>query len=334
MDPRSSRLLSGRRVPSRHSARFISRSALAIAIDALFSIVLSDRRPYRPGVPGPKPRARARTAWALGCCRDRTSVRRRPGRRRRSASRPGRSRRRRRRARRRRGARDGQLATAADLHALHALVPAGDDLAGTELELQRLAAVPAGVELLAGGEGDADVVDGDGVARPWPPARRPPRCPRSPGRPAARPRGSRSRACRCSLNLLLLRIRTGATGTVCYGSFATEDVHGEDQRGVRRWCCCALVAEPLVRRDDDQHPAADLLADQAFVPALDDLRQRADLDGRAAPGPRSCRTSCRPSTSRPCTGRRRCRSPCDLARRPRRRSLATSFFGGSRPWGS
>ncbi|GAA3110544.1 hypothetical protein GCM10010336_46970 [Streptomyces goshikiensis] len=35
MEPRSSRLLSGRRVPSRHSARFISRSALAIAIDAL-----------------------------------------------------------------------------------------------------------------------------------------------------------------------------------------------------------------------------------------------------------------------------------------------------------
>ena len=35
MESRSSRLLSGRRVPSRHSARFISRSALAIAIDAL-----------------------------------------------------------------------------------------------------------------------------------------------------------------------------------------------------------------------------------------------------------------------------------------------------------
>ncbi|GHK03204.1 hypothetical protein SY2F82_50010 [Streptomyces sp. Y2F8-2] len=35
MDSRSSRLLSGRRVPSRHSARFISRSALAMAIDAL-----------------------------------------------------------------------------------------------------------------------------------------------------------------------------------------------------------------------------------------------------------------------------------------------------------
>ncbi|GFN02720.1 hypothetical protein GCM10010298_60430 [Streptomyces microflavus] len=53
MEPRSSRLLSGRRVPSRHSARFINRSALAIAIDAL-SLVLYDRRPYRPVVWGPK----------------------------------------------------------------------------------------------------------------------------------------------------------------------------------------------------------------------------------------------------------------------------------------
>src|SRR3954451_2163954 len=35
MDSRSSRLLSGRRVPSRHSARVISRSALAMATDAL-----------------------------------------------------------------------------------------------------------------------------------------------------------------------------------------------------------------------------------------------------------------------------------------------------------
>ena len=33
--------------------------------------------------------------------------------------------------------RDDELATAADLHALHALVPAGDDLADAEAELQR-----------------------------------------------------------------------------------------------------------------------------------------------------------------------------------------------------
>ncbi len=57
MEPRSSRLLSGRRVPSRHSARFISRSDLAIAIDAphLFRLFhFPDVRPYRPGVPGSK----------------------------------------------------------------------------------------------------------------------------------------------------------------------------------------------------------------------------------------------------------------------------------------
>src|SRR5690606_25289531 len=59
---------------------------------------------------------------------------------------------------------DLEAATAADLHALHALVPAGDDLADAELEAQRLAAVPGGVELLAGGVGDADVVDVHDVA--------------------------------------------------------------------------------------------------------------------------------------------------------------------------
>ena len=60
--------------------------------------------------------------------------------------------------------RDDEPAAAADLHARHALVPAGDDLAGAERERERLAAVPGGVELLAGGVGDADVVHDDGVA--------------------------------------------------------------------------------------------------------------------------------------------------------------------------
>src|SRR6478609_4859438 len=170
MDPRSSRLLSGRRVPSRHSARFISRSALAIAIDAL------SRRALRPSTVPPRgvrakaraearAKARARTLrhgpWLLLTDRsdadevadedqrlaggDRAAAR--------AAVAVGEV----------RG--DGQLATAADLHALDALVPAGDDLAGTELELQRGAAVPGGVELLAGGEGDTDVVHGDGLSR-------------------------------------------------------------------------------------------------------------------------------------------------------------------------
>src|SRR5688500_14438452 len=61
--------------------------------------------------------------------------------------------------------RDDQLAAPADLHALHAAVPAGDDVARTEPERERLAAVPGGVELLTGRERDADVVHDCGVAR-------------------------------------------------------------------------------------------------------------------------------------------------------------------------
>src|ERR1022692_451246 len=61
--------------------------------------------------------------------------------------------------------RNDQLAAAADLHALHALVPAGDDLPDAELELQRIAPVPACIEFLAGGVRDPDVVHPDHVAR-------------------------------------------------------------------------------------------------------------------------------------------------------------------------
>src|ERR1700722_15599888 len=61
--------------------------------------------------------------------------------------------------------RDDQLAAAAHLHALHALVPALDDLPDTEAELERLAAVPARVELLPRGVGDPDVVHLNGVPR-------------------------------------------------------------------------------------------------------------------------------------------------------------------------
>ncbi|GHH48900.1 hypothetical protein GCM10018773_43720 [Streptomyces candidus] len=95
MDSFNSRLLSGRRVPNRHRARFIKRSALAIAIDALSSEVHRvpsrryDRRPYRPGVSRQKPREKAdseherneRRAPAVGrgpsshTCRDQTETR-------------------------------------------------------------------------------------------------------------------------------------------------------------------------------------------------------------------------------------------------------------------
>src|SRR6185312_5027950 len=60
---------------------------------------------------------------------------------------------------------DDQLSAAADLHALYALIPAGDDSPGAELELQGLASVPARIELLAGGVRDPDIVDPYGVSR-------------------------------------------------------------------------------------------------------------------------------------------------------------------------
>src|SRR5687767_6148760 len=55
---------------------------------------------------------------------------------------------------------DVQLDAAADLDAEQALVPALDDGADAELEVQRLRALPGRVELLAVDEGDADVVHG------------------------------------------------------------------------------------------------------------------------------------------------------------------------------
>jgi hypothetical protein len=57
------------------------------------------------------------------------------------------------------------LAAAADIHALHALVPAGDDPPSAELELQGLAPVPARVEFFARRERDPDVVNLDHVTR-------------------------------------------------------------------------------------------------------------------------------------------------------------------------
>src|SRR3954452_6142534 len=60
--------------------------------------------------------------------------------------------------------RDGEPAPAAHPHAGDALVPALDDHADTQPELQRVAAIPGGVELLAALVGDADVVGADQTA--------------------------------------------------------------------------------------------------------------------------------------------------------------------------
>ncbi|MEJ7570041.1 MAG: AAA family ATPase [Gaiellaceae bacterium] len=59
------------------------------------------------------------------------------------------------------GGRDRESAPAADLHPEDARVPARNDLALAELELERTPPVPGGVELLARGEGDPDVVHRD-----------------------------------------------------------------------------------------------------------------------------------------------------------------------------
>src|SRR5690242_2702561 len=53
-----------------------------------------------------------------------------------------------------------------------------------------------------------------------------------------------------------------------------QDVDGEDQRGVGRDALLSLGSVAELRRDDDQHPAADLLAGQPLRPALDHLLQR------------------------------------------------------------
>src|SRR5258705_341182 len=59
--------------------------------------------------------------------------------------------------------RDHQLAPAAHLHPDQALVPPGDDPALAERQVEGLAGVPGGVELLAGRPRDAHVVDAQGV---------------------------------------------------------------------------------------------------------------------------------------------------------------------------
>src|SRR3954454_15578514 len=180
MDSRSSRLLSGRPVPSRHSARFISRSALVMAIDALRLPMCLRTMTVPP---------RRSKAKAEGPCPDRHGPRLiRSGRKsyddptatrslmtpvRRSDAEQvdhedqgltGLDRRRRALVAVGEVGGDGQLAPGADPHALHALVPALDDPAAAQREAERLTTVPAGVELLAGAEGHAHVVDGDGLA--------------------------------------------------------------------------------------------------------------------------------------------------------------------------
>ena len=61
--------------------------------------------------------------------------------------------------------RDDELSPTADPHSRNTLIPSSDDPAGTELELQRLAAVVGRVELLPAAIGHTDVVHSDSAAR-------------------------------------------------------------------------------------------------------------------------------------------------------------------------
>jgi hypothetical protein len=60
--------------------------------------------------------------------------------------------------------RDDEPAPPTHLHALHTLVPAGDDLADAETEVEGSATVVRRVELLPGGVRHAHVVDRDRAA--------------------------------------------------------------------------------------------------------------------------------------------------------------------------
>ena len=55
--------------------------------------------------------------------------------------------------------RNGELAPSTDLHTLHTLIPAADDLPCTQFELERVAPIPRGIELVPGVPRHADVVN-------------------------------------------------------------------------------------------------------------------------------------------------------------------------------
>src|SRR6478735_2463001 len=77
------------------------------------------------------------------------------------------------------------------------------------------------------------------------------------------------------LTELLLQMMNWTTGTVLH---LCQQVHGEHQGGLGGDGLLRLVTERLVRRDDQQDTAADLLADQTVLQALEgDLGQREGL---------------------------------------------------------
>lgn len=59
---------------------------------------------------------------------------------------------------------DDESASSAHLHALHTVIPPGNHLTGSQLEGQRLSAVPRRIEFATGTQGHSDVVHLDEVA--------------------------------------------------------------------------------------------------------------------------------------------------------------------------
>src|SRR5690606_27562048 len=84
----------------------------------------------------------------------------------------------------------------------------------------------------------------------------------------------------------LFRARPEQAGRGPGASAGVEDVDDEDQRRAARDRADLLLAVPEVRRDDEEHLAAHGVADDAGVPALDQL-PGAHLEAqRHAGGPR------------------------------------------------
>ena len=157
-----------------------------------------------------------------------------------------------------------------------ALVPALDDLADAEPEVQRRAAVPGGVELLAGGVGHADVVGRDGVAGHGLGAVTDDMVLDDEVAAAAASPGKSISGLSCGVET-----HAGAPSLVARGwgwarrcgQLASRMSTTKTRVSVPLMLACGLArgAVALGGRDDEQHPAADRLADQALVPALDDL---------------------------------------------------------------
>ena len=173
------------------------------------------------------------------------------------------------------GRRDNQEHARADRQTDQALVPAGDDLTHSDREPRRFTAVPRGVELLAGAVDHTHVVGGqrlpllDGRARSFEQRLRD---------ELRRRRGTLGDRNRRFLSCLGGHRRKsrhrGHRGAIGAGR-RTDRVNDVDDEhhGVRPLDSGLRVARraiALVRRKDEQHPAADRLADELLVPSRDD----------------------------------------------------------------